>query len=166
MGLRVLVPDINESHSRFTVNKDGDIRFGLAAIKGLGESAVHHIIEERNKNGVFKDIYDFVERINLATVNKRSVEALVMAGGFDSFNDIDRHQYFYTDKENLTFIDQLLRYGNLVKTQQTNTLFDMDQSYQKTNKPEISDGEPWAPLYRLNREKEHKKSLAPVRDFS
>ena len=155
MGLRVLVPDINESHSRFTVNKDGNIRFGLAAIKGLGESAVHHIIEERNKNGVFSDIFDFVERINLTTVNKRSVEALVMAGGFDSFGNIDRHQYFYTDKENLTFIDQLLRYGNLVKTQQTNTLFDMDQSYQKTNKPEVPDGEPWAPLYRLNKEKEH-----------
>ena len=155
MGLRVLVPDINESHSRFTVNKDGDIRFGLAAIKGLGESAVHHIIEERDKNGVFKDIFDFVERINLTTVNKRSVEALVMAGGFDSFGDIDRYQYFYTDKENMTFIDQLLRYGSLVKTQQTNTLFDMDQSYQKTNKPEVPEGEPWAPLYRLNKEKEH-----------
>ncbi len=155
MGLHVLVPDINESHSRFTVNKDGNIRFGLAAIKGLGESAVQHIIEERNKGGVFKDSYDFVERINLNTVNKRSVEALVMAGGFDSFGSIDRHQFFYTDKENLTFIDQLLRYGNLVKTQQTNTLFDMDKSYQKMNKPEISQGESWAPLYRLNKEKEH-----------
>jgi len=155
MGLHVLVPDINESHSRFTVNKDGNIRFGLAAIKGLGESAVQHIIEERNKSGVFKDSYDFVERINLTTVNKRSLEVLVMAGGFDSFGSIDRHQFFYTDKENLTFIDQLLRYGNLVKTQQTNTLFDMDKSYQKMNKPEILQGEPWAPLYRLNKEKEH-----------
>jgi DNA polymerase-3 subunit alpha len=154
MGLHVMVPDINESHSRFTVNKDGNIRFGLAAIKGLGESAVQHIIEERNKRGVFKDIYDFVERINLTTVNKRSLEALVMAGGFDSFGTIDRHQYFITDKDNATLVDNLLRYGNLVKTQQTNTLFDTDTSYQKKNKPEISQGEPWAPLYRLNKEKE------------
>ena len=154
MELHVLVPDINESHSRFTVNKDGHIRFGLAAIKGLGESAVQHIIDERNKNGVFRDVFDFVERINLTTVNKRSLEALVMAGGFDSFGSIDRHQYFITDKENATFIDNLLRYGNLVKTQQTNTLFDMDTSYQKKSKPEVPTGEPWAPLFRLNKEKE------------
>ena len=80
MGLNVLVPDINESHARFTVNKAGDIRFGLAAIKGVGEAAVEHIIQERTKGGTFKNIYDFVERVNLTTVNKRSLEALAMAG--------------------------------------------------------------------------------------
>jgi DNA polymerase-3 subunit alpha len=155
MGMRVMVPDINESHGRFTVNKEGNIRFGLAAIKGLGESAVQHIIDERNRNGNFIDIYDFVERINLNTVNKRSVEALVMAGGFDSFGDIGRHQYFITDKESQTFIDQLLRYGNLVKTQLTNTLFDTDTSYQQAQKkPIVPKGEEWAPLFKLNKEKE------------
>ncbi|MBN1951258.1 MAG: DNA polymerase III subunit alpha [Bacteroidales bacterium] len=155
MGLHVLVPDINESFSRFTVNKDGNIRFGMAAIKGVGESAVAHIIEEREKRGSFKDMYDFVERVNLSTVNKRSVEALVMGGGFDSFTTMGRHQYFITDRENLTFIDQLLRYGNLVKTQQTHTLFDDDSSYQNAQqKPPVQEGEEWAPLYKLNKEKE------------
>ena len=155
MGLHVLVPDINESHDRFMVNKDGNIRFGLAAIKGLGESAVKHIIDERNKNGLFKDIFDFVERVNLATVNKRSIEALVMAGGMDSFSQIERHQYFLTDKENLSFIDHLMRYGNLIKSQQTKTLFDDDSSYQNAQiKPAIPDGAEWAPLFRLNKERE------------
>ncbi len=155
MGLNVLVPDINESHSRFTVNNEGNIRFGLAAIKGLGESAVQHIIEERKESGVFKDIYDFVERLNLNTVNKRSLEAMVMAGGFDSFKEIDRYQYFLTDREGITFIDQLIRYGNLVKTQQTKTLFDEDLSYQDAQKqPAIIKGESWAPLEKLNKEKD------------
>ncbi len=155
MGLHVLVPDINESHSRFTVNKNGNIRFGLAAIKGLGESAVQHIIEAREKGGTFKDIYDFVERVNLNTVNKRSIEALVMAGGFDSFKEIDRHQYFLTDRDNQVFVDQLIRYGNLVKTQQTNTLFDEDTSYLNAQKkPAILQGELWAPLERLNKERD------------
>ena len=97
MGIKVLVPDINESFARFTVNPQGHIRFGLAAIKGVGESAVEHIIEIREKGGLFKDIYDVVERVNLSTVNKRCLEALAMAGGFDGFSDIQRHQYFETD---------------------------------------------------------------------
>lgn len=155
MGLHVLVPDINESQARFNVNKSGNIRFGLAAIKGLGESAVNHIIEERNKSGLFKDVYDFVERINVSIVNKRCIEALVMAGGFDSFETVKRHQFFITDKENLSFVDHLVRYGNLVKSQQTNTLFDQDTSYiNAQKKPNIPDGDEWPPLVRLNKEKE------------
>ncbi|MBN1598569.1 MAG: DNA polymerase III subunit alpha [Bacteroidales bacterium] len=155
MGLNVLVPDINESHARFTVNKDGNIRFGLAAIKGIGEAAVEHIIKEREQNGPYKDIYDFVERVNLTTVNKRCLEAIVMAGGIDSFEGMERHQFFSPDKENLTFIDHLIRYGNLVKSQTANTLFDMDVSYQNAQKkPVIPKGEGWAPLERLNKERE------------
>lgn len=156
MGLKVLVPDINESHGRFTVNRDGDIRFGLAAIKGLGESAVNHIIEERNSNGLFNDVFDFAERVNLSTVNKRSIESLVMAGCFDSFVTIKRYQYFIPDKEGLTFIDQLVRYGSLVKNQQTATLFDMDSSYQNAQKkPDVPlSGEEWPPLVQLNKERE------------
>ncbi len=155
MGLHVLVPDINESHARFNVNKAGNIRFGLAAIKGLGESAVNHIIEERQKNGLFTDVYNFVERINVSIVNKRCIEALVMAGGFDSFEMFKRHQFFTTDRENLSCIDHLVRYGNLVKTQHTNTLFDLDTSYiNAQKKPDIPEGEEWPPLVRLNKEKE------------
>ena len=154
MGLHVLVPDVNESHARFMVNKDGNIRFGLAAIKGLGESAVQHIVEERKQNGPFKDVFDFVERVNMSIVNKRCMEALVMGGGFDSFKDMDRHQYFLTDKDDLSFIDHLIRYGNLMKTQQTRTLFDNDASYQETDTPRVPQGEAWAPIFRLNKERE------------
>ncbi len=155
MGLKVLVPDINESHFNFTVNKQGDIRFGLAAIKGVGESVVKNIIEEREKNGSYKDIYDFIERINLSTVNKRSIEALVMSGGFDSIEGVDRHQFFITDKEGATLIDHLVKYGHLVNTQQTNTLFDQDLSYQNAQKkPVIPEGPEWLPQEKLNKEKE------------
>jgi len=155
MGLQVLVPDINEGQAGFTVNKEGKIRFGLRAIKGLGEAAVEDIIEEREKNGLFNDIYDFVERVNLSTINKRSTEAIVMAGGFDSFQKIQRHQYFITDKNNLNFIDHLVRYGNLVKTQQASTLFELDSDYRNAQKkPDIPMGPEWLPLYKLNKEKE------------
>jgi DNA polymerase-3 subunit alpha len=156
MGANVLVPDINESYAAFTVNKDGNIRFGMAAIKGVGEAAVEYIIQEREKNGPYKNIYEFVERVNLSTVNKKSIENMAMAGCFDSFEDIKRHQFFHTDAEGLTFIDQIVRYGNLVKTaQNTNTLFGNDSSYQEAQKqPDIPVCEEWPPLERLNREKE------------
>lgn len=156
MGANVLVPDVNESFARFTVNQDGDIRFGMAAIKGVGESAVDHVIAEREANGPYKDIFGFVERVNLSTVNKKNIENMVMAGCFDSFTDIKRHQYFETDNEGLTFIDQLVRYGNLVKNQESsNTLFGNDSSYQSAQKaPDIPGGEPWPPLEKLNKEKE------------
>jgi len=98
MGIKVMVPDINESYARFTVNSQGNIRFGMAAIKGVGESAVEHIIQVRKEGGLFKDIYDFVERINLTTVNKRCLEALVMAAGYDSIRDIQRYHFFNGDE--------------------------------------------------------------------
>jgi DNA polymerase-3 subunit alpha len=155
MGIRVLVPDINESMARFTVNSLGDIRFGLAAIKGVGESAVEHIIEERNKSGTFKDIYDMVERVNLATVNKRCLEALVMAGGFDSFKDIQRHQFIEQDEGGMSFIEQLIRYGNKTQGQsnQVLTLFGNLSSIEVA-RPKPSKVEEWPPLVKLNREKE------------
>lgn len=156
MGANVLVPDVNESFARFTVNQDGDIRFGMAAIKGVGESAVDHIIEDREKNGPYQDIFNFVERVNLSTVNKKSIENMVMAGCFDSFQGIKRHQFFESDQDGLTFIDQLVRYGNLMKNQETsNTLFGNDSSYQSAQKaPDIPLGEEWPPLEKLNKEKE------------
>lgn len=156
MGAHVLVPDVNESHSRFTVNSDGNIRFGMAAIKGVGEAAVEHVIAEREKNGHYKDIFDFVERVNLSTVNKKNIENMVMAGCFDSFKEIERHQFFTTDAEGLTLIDLLVRYGNLIKNQSTsNTLFGNDSSYQEAQrKPDILPGEEWPPLEKLNKEKE------------
>jgi DNA polymerase-3 subunit alpha len=155
MGLKVLVPDINESNIRFTVNKEGNIRFGLAAIKGIGESAVKHIIEERNKNGAFQDIFDFVERVNLTTVNKRAIEALAMSGGFDSFKNIKRSQYFECDFNNISFIEQLIRYGNKIKSESgaEPTLFG-DIKAIEIAKPHIPDCEEWSNLTKLNKEKD------------
>lgn len=155
MGLKVLVPDINESFSNFTVNAAGQIRFGLAAIKGVGESAVEHILEVRAKGGPFKNIFDFVERTSLNVVTKRCIEALAMSGGFDSFSEMKRHQYFLTDESGASFIEQLIRFGNRVQSQgnATNTLFGNLNSIELV-KPRLLQGEEWPPLVKLNKEKE------------
>jgi len=94
MGINVLCPDINESFLKFSVNKAGDIRFGLAAIKSVGQGAVADIIEERTQNGPFADIFDFVERVNLSSCNKKNIEALALSGAFDSLPGIQREQFF------------------------------------------------------------------------
>jgi DNA polymerase-3 subunit alpha len=156
MGLNVLVPDVNESMASFTVNQKGDIRFGMAAIKGVGEAAVQHLITERELKGSFKDIYDFVERVNLSTINKKTIENMVMAGCFDSFGTPKRHQFFHSDNEGLSLIDLLVRYGSLVKNNKgASTLFGNDTSYASAQKrPDIPVCEEWPPLERLNREKE------------
>lgn len=155
MGIKVLVPDVNESFARFTVNSQGDIRFGLAAIKGVGESAVEHIIAVREKGGPFRDIYDMVERVNLTIVNKRCFEALAMAGGFDGFGEIQRHQYVEADNSGMTFIEHLIRYGNKAQMNSDSapTLFgNMDSiEVMKPRPPKVPE---WPPLVKLNRERE------------
>ncbi len=156
MGINVLGADVNESFLKFSVNKNGDIRFGLAAIKGVGEGAVNNIIEERGKNGPFKNIFDFVERISLTTCNKKNIEGLALAGAFDNFGEITREQFFASNGKGETFIDQLIRYGNkyqIDKAQATNSLFGGDVSYQ-TAHPEIPAAERWSDLERLNKERE------------
>lgn len=156
MGAQVLVPDVNESKAAFAVNREGNIRFGMAAIKGVGEGAVESIIAEREKNGPYTTVFDFVTRLNLSTVNKKAIENMVMAGCFDSFEGIRRHQFFLSDTEGQTFIDQLVKYGNLKKTNQnSHTLFGNDSSYITAQRqPAIPVGEEWPPLERLNHEKE------------
>ncbi|MCG8698023.1 MAG: DNA polymerase III subunit alpha [Bacteroidales bacterium] len=156
MGLNVLVPDVNESHARFTVNDKGDIRFGMAAVKGLGEAAVQHIVEEREKNGTYEDFFNFIERVNLNTVNKRSIEAMAISGCFDSFEEIERHQFFFEYPDKTTYIDHLVKYGNLVKNQtNANTLFGDDASYNDAQKkPDLPVCEPWPALIKLNKERE------------
>jgi DNA polymerase III subunit alpha len=111
MGLRVLGPDINESGRSFAVNSKGEIRFGLGAIKGTGDAAVESIIEERSRGGVFSDIFEFVTRVNLRTVNKKTIESLAYAGAFDCFEDIHRAVYF-DDSDGNTFIEKLIRFAN------------------------------------------------------
>lgn len=156
MEINVLGPDINESFLKFSVNKEGDIRFGLAAIKGVGESAVNSLVKERNENGPFKSIFDFVERMNLTACNKKNIESLALAGAFDNFPEIKREQFFAVNGKGETFIDQLIRYGNKYqadKAQATNSLFGDDTFFEIAH-PEIPKAERWSDLERLNKERE------------
>ena len=155
MGVATLGPDVNESYINFGVNHLGEIRFGLGAIKGVGESAVESILKERKDRGVFKDIYDFIERINLSACNKKSLECLALSGAFDSFG-LKREQYVAPFSKDETFLDILVRYGNkyqLDKQQNSMSLFgDFDEIEIAHPKP--VECEPWSDLERLNKEKE------------
>jgi len=154
MGIEVFGPDVNESSYRFTVNNKGCIRFGLGAIKGVGEQAVRCIEEERSKNGPFKDIFDFVERVNLSAVNKKNMEALAMAGAFDSLPGIKRSQYFSADDKGMTFIEHLLRYGNKVQSEKGNVTLFGESHRAMINKPVVPDNGEWSKMEELTREKE------------
>src|SRR6056297_1001628 len=156
MGISVLGPDINESRLKFNVNKEGNIRFGLGAIKGVGESAVIKIIEERSENGPFQDIYDFVERVPLTQINKKTIEALATAGAFDNLDKIKRGQYFSIDNKDTTLIENLIRYGNMYqndKDTHQQSLFGGQDSIE-ISKPIIPEVEDWPKLEKLKREKE------------
>jgi DNA polymerase-3 subunit alpha len=156
MGMDVLGPDVNESNVMFTVNKDGNIRFGLGAIKGVGESAVLQLIEEREKNGLYRDIYDLVERVNLNSLNKKNLEAMAVAGAFDCFASISRAQYFSLDTKGSSYIESLIRYGNNAKSVRNSnqqSLFGETGGFDMV-KPEPSFCPDWPKLEKLNREKE------------
>ena len=156
MKIQVLGPDINESHLKFSVNKNKDIRFGLGAIKGVGEAAVQSIIQERQNHGPYKDIFDFVERVNLSACNKKNIESLAIAGAFDVFGNIRREQFFAENSKGESFLDILVRYGNkhqLDKAAQTNSLFG-DSVEIAIAKPEIPSAPNWTDLERLDKERE------------
>lgn len=157
MGMKVLGPDVNESDLNFTVNKNGDIRFGLGGIKGVGEGAVEAISNERRKNGRFKGIFDFMERVNLNSCNKKAVESLVLAGAFDGFADIRREQFFVENAKNELVLDSLMRYGNKYQADtamnQVSLFGGMDTV--EIARPEIPYAAEWSPLEKLNREREY-----------
>jgi DNA polymerase III subunit alpha len=155
LGLPVLGPDVNESLSHFSVNKKGEIRFGLGGIKGTGDAAVDALIEERQK-GNFKDIFDFITRVNLRTVNKKTLESLAYSGAFDSFTDLHRGQYFY-ESEGSTLIEKLIKYAN--KHQENansaqNSLFGSASNEMDISKPKIQPSEEWGNIAKLKYEKE------------
>lgn len=154
MGLRVLGPDINESIEKFGVNKAGDIRFGLAAVKGVGANAVKTIIDERLANGPFKDIYDFVERVNLSACNRGAIENLAMAGAFDSFGQ-PREMYVHPMFDS-TYADCLVKYGQRVQNDKNSLQLSLfgDLEPIETNRPPFPDPERWSQLALLNKEKE------------
>ena len=158
MGIKVLSPDINESQMRFSSNKNGDIRFGLAAIKGVGEGAVNAIIAEREKSGPYKNIYDFCERANYSAINRKCFENIAMSGGFDSIIDFSRGKFLaIDDKDESTFVDALVRYGSRIQTEKNNaqqSLFGGDSGVLDIQKPSVPVRGDAVQLELLNKEKE------------
>ena len=155
MGLAVLGPDINESRSKFFVNKRGGLRFGLSAIKGVGAGAVDDIIKERDANGDFKSIFDFVERVNLQTINKKNLEALAMAGGFDSFENLHRAQYFGDTGDGTVFIEALIKYGNKIQNDRQSSMASLFGGFQtiEIKLPPIPNVPEWPKIMSLEKEK-------------
>jgi len=158
MGIKVLGPDINESLKGFAVNKVGEIRFGLGGLKGVGEAAVETIIEERKKNGAFKNIFDFIKRINQRAVNKKTLESLAYAGGFDCFPEHHRAQYFHVPpEETVTGLERIIRFGQVIQSQNataTNTLFGDLPVTMEIPPPRLPECLPWPLIVQLNHEKE------------
>ena len=155
MNIPCLGPDVNESEQKFSANKRGEVRFGLSAIKGMGEAAATNIIAERHKNGQYKDIFDFVQRVNLSAVNRKAMESLALSGGFDSFG-IRREQYFASNAKGDTFVETLLRYGQVYQSEQSsmqNSLFG-DMGGVEIQTPPVPDCEAWSTMELLKRERE------------
>ncbi len=159
VGINTLGPNVNESRLKFSVNKEGDIRFGMGGIKGVGESGVIAIIKEREKNGEFRNMFDFFERINMAACNRKCLEGLILSGAMDGFKELPREGYFaYTGKGTETYLDVLMRYGQkyqIAKQQATQSLFGaMDFAETVVRPPFPSEISYWGTLERLNKERE------------
>ncbi len=156
MGLKVLGPDINESQNGFAVNKKGEIRFGFSGLKGVGENAIQHIIEERNKHGHYSTIYDLAKRVNHRSVNKKSLESLVYSGAFDCFEDITRAQYFFQAPGDMQGLEKILKFGSVFQAQNAssvNTLFG-DLQMPDIVPPKLAICEPWPLAVQLDYEKD------------
>ena len=158
MGLKVLGPDINESLKGFAVNKAGEIRFGLGGLKGVGEAAVESIIAERKKAGPYSDIFNFIKRINQRTVNKKTLESLAYAGGFDCFTQHHRAQYFCVPEgETANGLERIIKFGQIISSQianTANTLFGDLPVSMEIPPPRLPDCAPWALVTQLENEKE------------
>ena len=156
IGINTLGPDVNHSRRKFSVDEEGNIRFGLGAIKGLGDAAVEAIISERSKNGPFKNVFDFVQRVPSGACKRNNLESLVLSGSFDCFTDITREQYFALNSKGETFIDSLSKYGTRYQTDLNtaqNSLFG-DMEMVEISTPEIPQAEPWSSLEKLNKERD------------
>ncbi len=154
--IQVLGPDINNSENNFIVGEDGDILFGLGAIKGTGEAAVSYIIKERDQNGKYKDIFDFILRTNSRAVNKKTYEALALAGAFDNLGQIHRRQYIYSNEKEASLIEKIITYSNKIQRQKESKqtfLFD-NSSENNISLPSIPDIDPYSEIEKLKIEKE------------
>ena len=156
MGLRVLGPDVNESGLNFSVNKNKEIRFGLKALKGMGDAAADSLLTERNENGPYTNIFDFVKRVNLRTVNKSSMEALAQGGAFDSFEGMHRAQFFAKESnEDTTFLEKLIRFGGSFQAMQQSSQQSLFGDLGPVEIPDLKlpDCQPWSNIEKLKREK-------------
>ncbi len=156
MGITVLGPDVNESQSDFSVNDKGQIRFGLSALKGVGEGPVSMILEERDENGPFASVYELMRRANLRAINKKVMESMALGGCFDCFTDTHRAQYFTPSGKYDTFIEHLITYGNAYqsqKAQAVNSLFGAVEEIM-IQEPNVPERKPWPLIEKLNREKD------------
>ncbi|MBQ8467903.1 MAG: DNA polymerase III subunit alpha [Prevotella sp.] len=156
MGIATLGPDVNESYQKFGVNHHGEIRFGLAAIKGMGDAAAMAIINEREQNGPYKSIFDFAQRVNFSNVNRKAFESLALSGGFDSFG-IRREAFFAENAKGEVFLDTLVRYGQnyqTAKSESQNSLFGGFDDVEIATPPIPKTDERWSDIERLNKERD------------
>lgn len=170
LNIPVLGPDINESYYKFSVNRKGAIRFGMGAIKGVGEGAVEAIVEERKKNGPYSSVFNLSKRVEARAVNKKVYDGLVLAGAFDSFQNIHRAQYFITDERGQTTIEKILRFGNRYQENQNSAQVSLfgEMAEVQLPEPEIPNCEPWNTMVLLAKEKEvvgMYTSAHPLDDF-
>ncbi|MFC4218917.1 DNA polymerase III subunit alpha [Flagellimonas marina] len=156
MGLEVLGPDVNESYYKFAVNKDNAVRFGMGAIKGVGRSAVETIVENRKKDGPYKSVFDLAKRVDLRAANKKAFENLALAGGFDSFTDTHRAQYFHHDGDDITFLEKAIKYGAKFQENENSSQVSLfgDASEVQIPEPIVPPCEDWGTMEKLRREKE------------
>lgn len=155
-GIKVLGPNVNQSGVYFDVNKEGEILFGLGAIKGAGEAAVEAIIQEREKNGPFTSIFNFAERVNLRAVNKKTFESLALSGAFDCFNDFHRRQYVYAPEGEISLIEKAIKYGGMIQAEKNSAQTSLfgDASSASIPPPKVDPVEPFGDIEKLRLEKE------------
>ncbi|SDQ22735.1 DNA polymerase III subunit alpha [Flagellimonas zhangzhouensis] len=156
MGLEVLGPDVNESYYKFAVNKENAVRFGMGAIKGVGRSAVETIVENRKEDGHYRSIFDMAKRIDLRAANKKAFENLALAGGFDSFSDTHRAQYFHDEGDGITFLEKAVKYGAKFQENENSSQVSLfgEASDVQIPEPIIPPCEEWGTMEKLRREKE------------
>ncbi len=156
MKLDVLGPDVNESYRKFSVNKDGAVRFGMGAVKGVGTGAVATIVENRKEDGPYKSIFDMAKRIDLRAANKKAFESLALAGGFDSFTETHRGQYFHKDGDDTTFLEKAMKYGSKYQENENSSQVSLfgEASDVQIPEPVVPPCEEWGTMEKLAREKE------------
>ncbi|MFH6602631.1 DNA polymerase III subunit alpha [Maribacter algicola] len=156
MGLDVLGPDVNESYYKFAVNKEGAVRFGMGAIKGVGRAAVETIVSKRKEDGHFRSVFDMAKRVDLRAANKKAFENLAVAGGFDSFGTAHRAQYFHDEGDGITFLEKVIKYGAKFQENENSAQVSLfgEASEVQIPEPVVPPCEEWGTMEKLRREKE------------